>query len=108
MPAVRVVTLESFADRIRESLAIPAEVIASPTESGDEMAALVRDADVLVNGVFKSEWAGTAPKLRLIQAVGAGYDGIDLAAVPPGCQVANVYGHDYGIAEYVFMTMAAL
>ena len=54
MPAVRVVTLESFAERIRESLAIPAEVIASPTESGDEMAALVRDADVLVNGVFRA------------------------------------------------------
>ena len=72
------------------------------------MAGAVRAADVLVSGVFKPEWAGTAPRLRLIQALGAGYDGIALEAVPPGCQVANVYGHDYGIAEYVFMTMAAL
>ena len=40
--------------------------------------------------------------------MGAGYDGIALDAVPAGCQVANVYGHDYGIAEYAFMTMAAL
>ncbi len=40
--------------------------------------------------------------------MGAGYDGVTLDAVPAGCLVANVYGHDYGIAEYVFMTMAAL
>jgi phosphoglycerate dehydrogenase-like enzyme len=105
---LRVVTFASFAESIRDRLTVPAEVIAISTEAGDEMAQAVREADVLVNGAFKSEWAGTTPHLRLIQAVGAGYDGIILEAVPQGCQVANVYGHDYGIAEYVFMTMAAL
>lgn len=108
MPNLRVVAYATFADSIRRQLTIPAEVIAIPSESGDEMAAAVRDADVLVNGAFLREWAGTAPRLRLIQAVGAGYDGISLDAVPDGCRVANVYGHDYGIAEYVFMTMAAM
>lgn len=108
VPSLRVVTYASFADPIRERLTIAADVVGVPTESGDEMAAAVRSADILVNGSFKREWAGTAPRLRLIQAVGAGYGGIDLESVPAGCQVANVYGHDYGIAEYVFMTMAAL
>jgi len=108
MPPLRVVTFLSFADPIRDHLAIAAEVVGIDSESGDEMASALRDADVLVNGVFRREWAGTAPRLRLVQALGAGYDGIALEAVPPGCQVANVYGHDYGIAEYVFMTMAAL
>jgi phosphoglycerate dehydrogenase-like enzyme len=105
---IRVVTYATFADSIREHLVIPAEVIPVATESGPEMAAAVRDADVLVNGAFLPEWAGTTPRLRLVHAVGAGYDGITLTAVPAGCQVANVYGHDYGIAEYVFMAMAAL
>jgi phosphoglycerate dehydrogenase-like enzyme len=105
---VRVVTYHTFADRLRERLTIPAEVVSIGSESGPDMAAAVRDADVLVNGAFLEEWAGTAPQLRLVHAVGAGYDGIALDAVPSGCLVANVYGHDYGIAEYVFMTMAAL
>ena len=105
---LRIVIYKAFAEPIHEHLTIPADIVAIPTESGDEMAAAVRDADVLVNGVFRPEWAGTAPRLRLVHAVGAGYDGIALDAVPEGCRVANVYGHDYGIAEYVFMTMAAL
>jgi phosphoglycerate dehydrogenase-like enzyme len=108
MPPLRVVTSTSFAEPLRAELTIDAEVIGVPSESAGEMAAALRDADVLVDSTFKREWAGTAPRLRLVQGVGAGYDGIVLEALPPGCQVANVYGHDYGIAEYVFMTMAAL
>ena len=108
MTTLRIATLSTFADRLRENLAIPAEVVAAATEGGEEMFAAARDADVLVNGVFKAEWTAHVPRLRLIHAVGAGYDGIQLAAVPAGVRVANVYGHDYGIAEYVFMTMAAL
>ncbi|MBM4407035.1 MAG: hypothetical protein FJ038_00200 [Chloroflexi bacterium] len=108
MTTLRIATLTPFADRLRQNLAIPAEVIAAPTEGGDEMFAAVRDADVLVSGVFKTDWTAHVPKLRLIHAVGAGYDGIQLSAVPAGVRVANVYGHDYGIAEYVFMIMAAL
>jgi len=108
VPPLRVVTYHAFADRIRENLAVPAEVIPIASESGDDMAAAIPDADVLVNGVFKPEWAAVAGRLRLIHAVGAGYDGIALDAVPAGCLVCNVYGHDYGIAEYVYMTMAAL
>jgi phosphoglycerate dehydrogenase-like enzyme len=108
MAPLRVVTYATFADPIRAELAIPADIVPIPTESGPDMADAIRGADVLVNGAFLPEWRGTAPRLRLVHAVGAGYDGIDLASVPDGCLVANVYGHDYGIAEYVFMTMAAL
>lgn len=105
---LRVVIHAGVADAIREQLTVRAEVIPIATEGGDDMATAIRDADVLVNGVFKSEWAGTTPRLRLVHAVGAGYDGIALDAVPQGCQVANCYGHDYAIAEHVFMMMAAL
>jgi phosphoglycerate dehydrogenase-like enzyme len=108
MTPLRVVVYHAFAEPIRAHLTIPADIVSIPSEAGDEVADAIRDADVLVNGAFRSEWAGIPTRLRLIHAVGAGYDGIALDAVPAGCRVANVYGHDYGIAEYVFMCMAAL
>lgn len=46
-----------------------------------------------------------APRLRLLQVPGAGYDPIDLAAVPRGCTVCNVHEHETGIAEYVLLGM---
>jgi phosphoglycerate dehydrogenase-like enzyme len=39
--------------------------------------------------------------LRLVHAVGAGTDGIDVAALPAGTQVANTFHHEDSIAEYV-------
>jgi phosphoglycerate dehydrogenase-like enzyme len=108
MQPPRIVIYAAFADPIRAELRIDADIVPIPTESGEDMARAVRDADVLVNGAFRADWAGTAPGMRLVHAVGAGYDGIALDALPAGCVVANVYGHEYGIAEYAFMTMAAL
>jgi phosphoglycerate dehydrogenase-like enzyme len=46
-----------------------------------------------------------APKLRLLQLPGAGYDGIHFAAVPTGCQICNVHEHEIGIAEYCLLAM---
>lgn len=47
------------------------------------------------------------PKLsaRLYQLPAAGYDGIDMHALPGTCTVCNAFGHEQAIAEYV---MAAL
>ena len=42
-----------------------------------------------------------APRIRLLQLPGAGFDAVDLDAVPPGCAVCNVYEHEIGISEYV-------
>jgi len=44
----------------------------------------------------------------LLQSVAAGLDQIDLAAVPRGVTVCNVFGHEPAIAEYVIMTMLVL
>jgi phosphoglycerate dehydrogenase-like enzyme len=49
-----------------------------------------------------------ATSLRLIQAFGAGVDGIDLDAVPAACSVCNLYEHDVAIGEWVLMVMLAL
>jgi phosphoglycerate dehydrogenase-like enzyme len=52
--------------------------------------------------------ASRATRLRLILTPGARTNEIDFNAVPEGAAVCNVYGHESGIAEYVFMTMLAL
>src|SRR6478735_9720869 len=42
-----------------------------------------------------------ARQLRLVHVPGAGLDQIDLAAIPAGTWLANAYGHEVGIAEYI-------
>ena len=66
------------------------------------------DADVLVSMGFTRAMAETASRLRLIQVPGAGLDRIDRGALRPGMHLANAYGHEAGIAEYVIGTMIAL
>jgi phosphoglycerate dehydrogenase-like enzyme len=44
----------------------------------------------------------------LVQVPGAGLDRIDRSALPPGVHLANAYGHEAGIAEYVIGSMIAL
>jgi phosphoglycerate dehydrogenase-like enzyme len=73
----------------------------------DETQALQRmpDLDVLVSMVFTREMSARANRLRLLQVPGAGLDRIDRAAVPPGVPLANVFGHEAGIAEYAIGAM---
>lgn len=99
----------SFAVRLVEPvtarLSIPCEVVAD-----DESRILphLADADVLVSMSFTKEMAAAGPRLRLVQVPGAGLDRIDRGAIHPELYVANAYGHESGIAEYVVGTMIAL
>src|SRR5213593_1327715 len=51
---------------------------------------------------------GAARRLKLVQVPGAGLDRIDRSALPAGTWLANAYGHEAGIAEYVIGAMVAL
>ena len=64
--------------------------------------------DVLITLGFTREMAAAAKRLKLVQVPGAGLDRIDRAALPAGVLLANVYGHEIGIAEYVLGAMLAL
>jgi phosphoglycerate dehydrogenase-like enzyme len=66
------------------------------------------DIDVLVSMGFTKEMAEAGRRLRLIQVPGAGLDRIDRSAMRPGLHLANAYGHEAGIAEYVIGAMIAL
>jgi phosphoglycerate dehydrogenase-like enzyme len=46
-----------------------------------------------------------APVLGLLQVGGTGFDAIAVERLPPGCVVANAYGHEDAVAEYVVLTM---
>ena len=106
---VKVAFAGSFAARlmepVRARLSSPCEMLV-----GDEYSAAagLADVDVLVSMAFSAHVAEAAPRLRLVQVPGAGLDRIDQSALRPGTYLANVYGHEVGIAEYVIGAMIAL
>ncbi|VIO75434.1 2-hydroxyacid dehydrogenase [Bradyrhizobium ivorense] len=99
----------SFAVRlvepVRRRLTMPCEIVA-----GDEAAVVdqLGDADVLVSMAFTKQFASAGAKLRLVQVPGAGLDRIDRSQLRAGLTLANAYGHEAGIAEYVMGAMIAL
>ena len=77
-------------------------------EHGEQLAAALVDADAVVCNTLSVADTARAERLRLVQAVSAGADRIDRAALPPGCALCNVHGHERAIAEWVLMAMLAL
>jgi len=95
----------SLEDAIRRNLTVPCEIVVS-----DEAGIISRlaDIDVLVTMVLTKEMGRACTRLKLVQVPGAGLDRIDRSAIPSGAWLANVYGHENGIAEYVMGAMIAL
>jgi phosphoglycerate dehydrogenase-like enzyme len=62
------------------------------------------DADAAI-GISLTKAAPAAPRLRLLQVPGAGYDGIDLAALPAGAALCNCFEHEPGCSEYALLAM---
>jgi len=90
---------------VRARLSIPCETV-----TGDEtgIIAHLRDADVLVSMGFTKAMADAASRLRLVQVPGAGLDRIDRSALGANVLLANAFGHEGGIAEYIMGAMIAL
>jgi phosphoglycerate dehydrogenase-like enzyme len=107
MPSIGVVGTfaASLEGAIRRNLSIPCEIIVS-----DEAGILSRlaDVDVLVTMMLTQEMGRACTRLKLVQVPGAGLDQIERSAVPSGASLANVYGHENGIAEYVIGVMLAM
>jgi phosphoglycerate dehydrogenase-like enzyme len=105
----RVAFAGAFATRlepgVRGYLDASYEIVASDDEA--EILAQLGEIDALVTLAFTREMQAAARRLRLVQVPGAGLDRIDRAAVPAGTWLANAYGHEVGIAEYVIGGMLA-
>src|SRR5262245_8814884 len=108
-PRLRVAFAGAFAVRlgppVRAHLSVPCDVILD-----DEVGIVSRlaDVDVLVTMAFTREMGKVATRLKLVQVAGAGLERIDRAALPAGAVLANVYGHETGIAEYVLGAMLTM
>lgn len=92
-------------EQVRTHLAMPCDVI---TDDEKGIVSRLSDVDVLVTMAFNREMAGAARRLKLVQVPGAGLDRIDRSALPTGTWLANAYGHEVGIAEYVIGAMLTL
>ncbi len=69
-----------------------------------DAAAMVTGGDALMKGpVFKS--LPLAKNLKFWQIPFTGYEWLDFAFVPAGCVVANAYGHEIAMAEFVLGAM---
>lgn len=79
-----------------------------PTGDPEALRRELADADALLcNRLEPADTAGAA-RLRLVQALSAGADRVDPAAVPPGCALCNLYGHEQAIAEWALLGMLAV
>ncbi|HEV2677076.1 MAG TPA: 2-hydroxyacid dehydrogenase [Aliidongia sp.] len=95
----------SFSEGFAELVGADAEIIVLPDalESVADRAAYA-SADAIVGAKFDAGLP-RPERLRLFHVPGAGYDAVDLAALPAAAVVCNCFGHEQAIAEYV---MAAL
>jgi phosphoglycerate dehydrogenase-like enzyme len=106
---VRVLSVGIFAPGLDAALKISHVITAIENRSDAEVAKLAAESDVVVSGGFKAAWKTPgAVRPLLVSSSGAGYDGIDRTALPAGCAVCNVYGHERGVTEEAFMHILAL
>src|SRR3989440_3582163 len=95
----------SLAPPVQAHLGIPCDIrVTDEARIVDKLG----DVDVLVTMAFTREMGAAAGRLKLVQVPGAGLERIDRAALPAGTALANAYGHEVGIAEYVLGAMLAL
>jgi phosphoglycerate dehydrogenase-like enzyme len=108
-PILRVAFAGTFAarleERVRAHLGMPWDVIRADEV---EIVSWLPGVDVLVTMAFTPEMGVAGRRLNLVQVPGAGLDRIDRSALPTGAWLANAYGHEIGIAEYVIGGMLAL
>ena len=95
----------SLEQPVRRHLTTPCEITVA--DETDILPRLGR-IDVLVTMALTAEMGRAARRLKLVQVPGAGLDRIDLSALPHGAMLANAYGHETGIAEYVIGVILAL
>ena len=62
-------------------------------------------ADVVIGARYGAGDPGLSA--RLYHVPGAGYDAVDMAALPLDCAVCNCFGHEKAIAEYVMAALLA-
>ncbi|MBJ7614392.1 MAG: hydroxyacid dehydrogenase [Candidatus Dormibacteraeota bacterium] len=99
---------EPFVEMLRSGVSKPLQINVAPTSRDEDVCPLLGHALVVVSSTWTQSMKAAAPRVRLIQMPGAGWDKMDSSAVPDGVLVANCYEHESAIAEYVMMVALAL
>jgi phosphoglycerate dehydrogenase-like enzyme len=97
----------SFSAGFGELLGAGAEISVLPdalTEPADR--ATYAGADAIIGVKFDASLP-QPEKLSIFHVPGAGYDAVDLGALPAGAVVCNCFGHEQAIAEYVMAALLA-
>src|SRR6185503_17670040 len=91
------------------SPSVDVRAVAYEGEVTDEVRAAYADADALLAFSLPDELADLAPRLRWVQAIGAGVDHFRNARMPDGVVVTNAVGIAAGpIAEFVIARLLAM
>ena len=72
--------------------------------SAAERDRMLAGADALI-AIALDKSAPAMPKLKLVQVPGAGTDAVDVAAIPRGVPLCNVFEHEPGCSEYALLAM---
>ena len=92
--------LETLCNRPHDIAEVPDDPVSPAARAAYEA------ADVII-GIRFSSALPRPDGLKLYQVPGAGYDGIDVAALPAGTFLCNCFGHENAIAEYVMTALLA-
>ena len=108
---MKVVLLGSLASRERHRLEAKLKTpyqIVSLLDSAPQVtvAAELADAEAMITLHYDRSFP-PAPRLRLLQAAGAGTDRIDVGALPTGAVLCNAFGHEEAIGEFCLLGMLA-
>lgn len=95
------------AERVRARVS-DADVVVVDDAARSELKRALEAAHAVVAGELEADVLRHAGQLRLVHVLGAGWDGIAVDALPPGCVVCNVFEHETAIGEWVLMAMLAV
>ena len=105
---MKVVLTHHFDEEDVERLRTLAPELDLRPTTGDTLAPELADADAVLCFRLPAEAVAGATRLRLVQSLSAGADGIDPGSLPPGAVLCNVRGHERTMAEWVLMALLAL
>jgi len=98
---------EAFIAGFAEQVAAPSDIQLLPIIlTTDAQRASFAAAEVIVANKFGGD-TPVPTGLKLLHVPAAGYDAINMQAVPPGAVICNSFGHEQAIADYVMAALLA-
>jgi phosphoglycerate dehydrogenase-like enzyme len=99
--------VSSYVPAMKPKLTVPCELIPVADKAEPEA---MQEAFAAADAALVLAWPKglpAAPRLKLVQVSGAGYEAVDFDAVPAEAAVCNAFGHEEAMGEYAVMAMLA-